>query len=304
MLRENRTDQDYIRAAKVEIEEWESQSPGFLNHLGDFMLRPIQGAAKALIPARVQDAVAKAIHKLLSGLNSAARLVNNDKRIRRRVEEASNKYNDELRAADEVARHYWKRNVAGGMGEGGATGALGLVGLVADIPALLTISLRLVQQIGICYGYDVKSYEEQEYIMHVLRIGSTSSLKAKMEFLVGLKHIEQIMLKVSWNKVSEDLARKEIGRYSILAAMRQFAQMLGIQLTRRKALQLVPVIGALTGASLNAVYINDVGRTAFMLYRRRRIAELEGPKSTLPDPVNSNEPTEHSQRAGAHFPAV
>jgi uncharacterized protein (DUF697 family) len=279
----NRIDHEYIQAAKLEIEEWESQGPGFLNHLGDFLLIPAQGAAKALIPASVQDAVAKAIHKLLSGLSSAARLISNEGRIRYRIEEASNKHKDELRAADEVAKHYWKWNVVGGMGEGGATGALGLIGLAADVPALLTISLRLVQQIGICYGYDMKSREEQEYVMHVLRIGSTSSLKAKMEALVGLEHIEQILLKVRWNKVSEALARKEISRISLLAAMRQFAQMLGLQLTRRKALQLVPVIGALTGASFNAVFVNDVSRTAFMLYRRRRIAELEGPKSALLD---------------------
>ncbi len=280
---DNRIDHEYLQAAKLEIEEWESQGPGFLSHLGDFMLLPAQSAAKALIPAGVQDAVAKAIHKLLSGLSSTAHLISNEGKIYYRVEKASNKYKDELKAADEVARHYWKWNVADGMGEGGATGALGLIGLAADVPALLTISLRLVQQMGICYGYDVKSYEEREYVMHVLRIGSTSSLRTKMEFLVGLKHIEQILLKVSWNKVSEALARKEISRLSLLAAMKQFAQMLGIQLARRKALQLVPVIGALIGASFNAVFVNDVGRTAFMLYRRRRIAELEGPKSILLD---------------------
>lgn len=283
MHRNNRIDHEYLQAAKLEIEEWESQGPGFLNHLGDFMLLPAQSAAKALIPAGVQDAVAKAIHRLLSGLSSAAYLISNEEKIYYHVEEASNKYKDELKAADEVAKHYWKWNVAGGMGEGSATGALGLVGLAADVPALLTISLRLVQQIGICYGYDVKSYEEQEYVMHVLRIGSTSNPKAKMECLVGLKHIEQILLKVSWQKMSEALARKEISRFSLFAAMKQSAQMLGIQLARRKALQLVPVIGALVGASFNAVFVNDVGRTAFMLYRRRRIAELEGPKSTLLD---------------------
>ena len=77
--------------------------------------------------------------------------------------------------------------------------------------------------------------------------------------------------------MNEALARKEISRISLLAAMRQFAKSLGIQLTKRKALQMVPAVGALVGASFNATFVNDIGRAAYMSYRRRRIAELEEP---------------------------
>lgn len=117
--------------------------------------------------------------------------------------------------------------------------------------------------------------------MHILRVGSTSSLKAKMECLIALKQIEQILLKVSWQAMGEALARKEISRLSLLAAARQLAQKLGVQLTKRKALQLVPIVGALVGASFNGMFVNDAGRAAYMLYRRRRIAELEGPATKL-----------------------
>ena len=76
--------------------------------------------------------------------------------------------------------------------------------------------------------------------------------------------------------MNEALARKEISHVALLASMRQFAKSLGVQLTKRKALQMVPVVGALVGASFNATFVNDVGRAAFMSYRRRRITELEG----------------------------
>jgi len=49
--------------------------------------------------------------------------------------------------------------------------------------------------------------EEQEYVMHVIRTGPTRDIKAKMEFLVGLKQIEQILVKVTWKKMNEALPR-------------------------------------------------------------------------------------------------
>jgi hypothetical protein len=276
-------DNAYLENAKREIAQWESQGPGFLTHVGDFMLLPAEQATRALIPASVQDAVAKAIENVLSGLSAATHLISGEETIRAKVARAYSEHGDGLKAADAIAKHYWNRNLVYALGEGGATGAIGLVGLAADVPALLTVSLRLIRQIGICYAYDMKSDAEQEYLMHVLRVGSTSNLKTKIEFLAGLKHIEQILIKTSWKMMSEDLARKEISRLSLVTAVRQCAHRVGIQLTKRKALQLVPVIGALIGASFNALFVNDIGRAAYMVYRRRRIAELEGPGTPTPD---------------------
>ncbi len=122
---------------------------------------------------------------------------------------------------------------------------MGLAGLAADIPALITVSLRLIQQIGICHGYDARADGEQEYVMRILRIGSTASRQAKMESLLVLKPVEQVLLKVSWRKMSEAIARREIGYLSPRAAIQEFVRTLGIQLTRRKALQMAPVVAAL-----------------------------------------------------------
>jgi len=274
-------DRQYIQSAKDEIEKWEGAHPGFLAHVGDFMFSPAENAARALIPVGFQNTVSKAIHRLITGLSSAAHRISNEEKIYYRIETAYREHGDHLKAADVVAKHCWYSNVAYAAGEGGTTGAIGFAGLAADVPALLTITLRMIRQIGICYAYDTTSDVEREYVMHVLRVGSTSNLRAKMECLVALKQFEQILLKVSWQAMSEAFARKEISRLSLLAAARQLSQKLGVQLTRRKALQLVPVVGALVGASFNAVFVNDVGRAAYMLYRRRRIAESEGPVKKL-----------------------
>ena len=85
-------------------------------------------------------------------------------------------------------------------------------------------------------------------------------MKGKLEALIFLKQLEQILIKVTWKKMTADLAAKQISQLSLLAAVKQFAKSLGINLTKRKALQMVPIIGAIVGASFNATYANDIGR--------------------------------------------
>lgn len=183
----------------------------------------------------------------------------------------------QLAAADRAAQHYWNWNLSYAATEGGAAGTAGIFGLAADIPALFTIVIRLIQQVSVCYGYDPTKPEERDYVIHILRTGSAGDVKAKLEALMFLKQLETILLKVSWKKMTAEFAAKQISQLSLLAAVRQFAKTLGINLTKRKALQMVPLIGAIVGASFNATYANDIGRTAFMSYRRRWIAEHEKP---------------------------
>jgi len=266
----------YWEEAKEEIQKWESSGPGFLAQVGDAILWPVQKAAEMLIPKAVQEMVGKALIGFLEGLSKASAWTVSADAVRRRVAARRKACHHGLKASDEAAKHYWAWNVSYAIAEGGVTGVTGLPGLVADIPALFTICLRCIQQIAHCYGYDTSEDLEREYVMHILRTGSTGDIKAKMEFLIGLKQVEQVLLKVTWKKMNEALARKEISRLSLLAAIRQFAKTLGIQITKRKALQMVPAVGGLVGASFNGTFVNDVGRAAYMSYRRRFIDEHKG----------------------------
>jgi len=277
----NKSPQEYIQKAKQEIERWESQGPGFLTSVGDTILWPAQKLAEQLIPEGVQESVSEAIAKFLSGISSLSERLIDKEQVLEKVNSFKNENASELEAMDKAAKHYWNWHISYAAVEGAGTGAPGIFGLPADIPLLFGISFRQIQQIGTCFGYDTTSEEEQEYVLKILQTGSTGDIKAKVEFLVGLKQIEQILLKVTWKRMNAAMAAKEIGKLSSLAALRQFAKSMGIQLTKRKALQIVPVVAALVGASFNAVFVNDIGRAAYMSYRRRRIAELNGPEEKV-----------------------
>jgi uncharacterized protein (DUF697 family) len=275
-------DQAYIRKAQREIQKWETEGPGLLSQFTEFVFSPAQKMAVALVPSAVRRAVSHATYDLLLRMGSVTQFLTDSARIYRRVDAAYRRHGDELRAADAAARHYRRKSVAYAAGEGSLSGAVGFVGLAADIPAVLMIAIRLIRQIGTCYGYDVDSAAEREHALHVLRLGSASSLKAKMEFLAGLKEVQGVLVRLSVSSAAERLATSQLSRLSVLRALRQFAERLGLQLTTRKALELVPVAGAVIGGSFNAMFVNDIGHAAYMTYRRRRIVEAESLDTAMP----------------------
>lgn len=262
-------DEAYWATAEREIQAWESRKPGYLARAGDAVLWVPQKLLGLLIPRSAQEAVAKAIEGALRGTNDLAGKSFLNDHIQFRVDTLRDQHGDALKARDHAAREYWSWHVGYAFVEGGLTGAPGLPGLVADIPLLFSIVMRLINQVAACYGYDPADPLEKDYALHVLRTGGSSDIKAKMEFLVALKQVEQVLLKVTWKRMNASLAQRELSRLSALAAIRAFARSLGIQVTKRKSLQAVPVVGAVVGASFNATFVNDVGRAAYMSYRRR-----------------------------------
>lgn len=275
----------YLESARDEIHRWENAGPGWISQVSEFMLAPANRAAQRLVPKGVQGAVVKAIETLLGSASWVARHTVPSKGIQRavglRLEQNGRKreLSSRLAAADAEARSRWNWHVAYAATEGGATGSAGLLGLAADIPALFTLVLRMIQEIGACYGLDMKKPEEREYVLQVLRTGAAGDLKAKMEALFLLKQVEEISVAVAWNKLGTNLVATHAGNLSLLSGVRDLAKSLGINLTQRKALQMIPVIGGIVGASFNATFANDIGRAAYMSYRRRWIAARLSPSA-------------------------
>lgn len=267
---------NYLKTSRQEIHIWEGRGPSWLSQVSDFILWPAQKTAEKLIPQGLADKAASAIEKCLSGASSLSSHTINFETIHKRVAKAAGSKPDlsaRLKAADDEARTIWNLHLAMVAGEGAAAGTAGLPGLLVDIPALFGLVFRLMQEIGTCYGYDVTKPEEQEYILQVLRTASAGELKTKMEALLLLKELEQVLISISWRKIGADLAAKQLSKFSLSAVSQQLAKSLGMNLTKRKALQMVPIVGGLVGGSFNAMFAYEVGQAAYMSYRRRWIEE-------------------------------
>jgi hypothetical protein len=177
----------------------------------------------------------------------------------------------QLRACDTLARKFWRSHCGYAAAQGAATGLAGLAGFIADLPLTLSIAIREIRTIGICYGYSTTNVEETDYVLHVLRAGSSSEPRVRAESLFILKELESSLRKKGPGSANQ----AESCHVRYLMTIEQYAKSLGLDLIRRNVLQLVPISGAVTGASFSAMYANDIGRAAYMCYRRRFIGDVE-----------------------------
>ena len=269
--------QDYIKKVKEEIHEWENKEPGYITNILNSILNPAIEMAEPLIPEAVKKAVSKSVEGILRSSLFGAGFLFADKAVIDKVAEKNKELNslkkifnsDDLESMDAAADYYWTQNVVAAAVEGGANGAMPLIGLAANIPALLTIAFRCIQQIALCYGFDTSKDDEKMFMLGILNIASSSDIAGKQAAIVFMRQIQVDIAKKGWKKLAE-----EGGRGAIISLIRKLAKTIGINLTKRKALMLVPIIGAMVGASFDGTYILDVGRAAKNCYRKRKLEIL------------------------------
>ena len=137
----------------------------------------------------------------------------------------------------------------------------------------MTLSLRTIRRIGATYGYAGTSERERQFIYAVLSVASANSTQQKRTAIDSLRGIETQMLAHNWAVLGERAARRGVSAETMLLVARDVAEQLGLNLTKRKALAAVPVIGAAIGATVNGWYMRDIGTAAQRTYQQRWLQE-------------------------------
>lgn len=265
----------YLQKVRQEVEEWETAKRGVFSQVSDFLLNPAAKFTARAIPQSVRSAVTAGIEKTLRltaeagtfSVDAAGISKERSKRLGLKRAPGSR-----LRVCDSMASGHWRIHCGYAAAEGAATGVMGVAGLIADVPLLLSIAIREIRSIGLCYGYSVTEPYETDYMLHILRIGSSSEVAEKADALQTLGKLEEVL----WQKGQHSGDVEEtVSRVTHLITVQEYAKSLAVELVRRKTLQFVPVAGAVVAASYNAAYVNDVGRAAYMCYRRRFIHDAE-----------------------------
>jgi hypothetical protein len=142
--------------------------------------------------------------------------------------------------------------------QGATTGFGGIFTLALDIPLLVGTSLKVLQEMALCYGYDPREKKERLFIVKCLQFASSD--------FVGKKAIiDELSSYGSEPKRTQAIAQLQGWREVIITYTENFGW--------KKLFQLVPVAGVLFGAYLNRSTIQDVAEAGKMLYRKRRILE-------------------------------
>ena len=258
----------YERGQFNEIEKWQQETPSVVAQAMNKALKPVSWLVSAVIPT-------KAISGALVAFDGVAQFLTDSNDIKRdgdvdSIEELRHK---DLLLSDKMANevHNWANAVA--TAEGGVLGGVGLLGLIADIPTLITMSMRVIHKIGLCYGYECNTEAEKKYILGIMSAAGANSVEEKSIAISTLQAMSVAITKTTWKKMAEKAAQNKWGIDAAILAIRTIAKQLGINLTKRKALQAIPFVGAGVGAAMNLAFINDIAWAARRSFQERWLAD-------------------------------
>ncbi|MGE7919748.1 EcsC family protein [Viridibacillus sp. NPDC093762] len=147
--------------------------------------------------------------------------------------------------------------------QGAGTGIGGIFTLSIDIPLLLGLQLKTIQDIAICYGYDPNDKKERLFIVKCLQFISSD--------IVGK---EAILSQLSMFDDEDESAKREV--LSEMQGWREVVYSYRDQFGWKKLFQMIPIAGLLFGAFINRSAVHDIAEASKMLYRKRRIIEKLG----------------------------
>lgn len=157
-------------------------------------------------------------------------------------------------AADEFARSRTLFATA----QGATTGFGGIFTLAIDIPAILGLSLKVLQEMAMVYGYDPNDKHERVFVIKCLQFASSD--------IVGKKAVLEEL-------ADFDNEHRQRDAISQLQGWREVVTIYRDNFGWKKLFQLVPVAGMIFGAVLNRSTLQDVAEAGKMLYRKRRVLE-------------------------------
>jgi hypothetical protein len=157
--------------------------------------------------------------------------------------------------------------------EGAATGFAGLAGIVPDVVGLTALNLRAAGEYATYYGFDISTEYERLYALNILTVSSSySNIKTEMTFQPAFRATKSFAGRQGIETVSQ---------MAIAKSVKKAVEKLGVNLTKAKLAQIVPVAGAVVGGTFNVMYTNTVCTTAQMLYRERFLLQRHGPESNI-----------------------
>ncbi|SMQ30421.1 EcsC protein family protein [Pseudomonas helmanticensis] len=175
---------------------------------------------------------------------------------------------------DSTDERSWNKTHLGAVVVTGATaGLLGPWTMLLEIPVTTTIIFRSIADIARSEGEVIKTGEGLQECLKVFALGGTSKNDDATEsgyFAVRSALAAQI-------KKGADFVAKEAskeGTPAVVALIKKVVEILGMQYSEKLAAQLLPIVGAVGGASINAIFMGhfqSMARGHFIVRRLERI---------------------------------
>jgi len=257
---------DDEKAVRRDIEDWQHADASIATQAIDWAMRPVDWAVEHTVSPDTIDQVTERIEQFLSRLSDASEWTFEDDDILaaaeahglpvRSVSDLREYGIDEL---DPLARSRFRQNTVLAALEGGSTGLGGAALIAADIPLLFTINLRLIQQIGACYGFPLRGPTFQPLVLSIFNAAASGARAARNE---ALREVS-----VAAAAFANDLEYKGRVSGTFRDQNRHLPREIAKDLVGRKLGQTVPFAGAAVGAGVNYWFTNETAESAFMCAR-------------------------------------
>ncbi|MGR3764344.1 EcsC family protein [Rossellomorea sp. NS-SX7] len=257
---------EYLLQELDVVAKWEKDQKGmwFWEKIGrvPFMI------LDRITPKVVHKKVGQALDEIGSYIQKGGSYLTSEKEVLKRVKKHTG--NEEvgiesikelpLPVMDDISEAIVASRKKVAMTQGATTGIGGFLTLSIDIPFILGISLKTLQEIALSYGYDPNEQSERVFIIKCLQFVSSD--------IVGKQAILQEL--TDFNKPSPDKRDQTISQ---LQGWREVMVSFRDNFGWKKLFQMIPIAGILFGSMINKSMMHDIGEAGRMLYRKRRILE-------------------------------
>lgn len=218
----------------------------------------VQQKINKIIPEKVHKTITTAVKEIIKNLIVGTKFI-----------APKPKQHTHLKYAEDAVRSSIKSHKTTGAVEGGLTGMGGFLWGLADFPLLLSIHIKLLQNIAAHYGYDTNQLSEKIFLLLILQ-QTFSSDKIKRTTYHKVITFEKDM----------EVLPKNINELDWRTLQQQYRDYLDLA----KLLQMIPVFGAVVGTIVNYRLIHQLGHTAMQCYRIRYFQQKNNAqyKGTLP----------------------
>lgn len=266
----------YEQRALAEVETYfREPEESLLGRVSRSLFRPVETVADRLVPDKALAMTGDAVESMLRGIAQlsdrtvAVETVLRRARERVEVDDLGGLARQDLQHLDALATTVAQEHEVAALLEGAGCGFGGAALLVADIPLLIGVSMRVVRLLGACYGIDPFAPGEGVMALKVFELASGGT-RERYATLLELDALQDELDGLEPHERAEKAAV-----VASLLVSREATKRLVSLLLSRKLFQTVPVAGALVGAGFNYMFVQGVGEVARQVYRRRRLHEKQ-----------------------------
>ncbi len=229
------------------------ERPDFAARIARYAGRPLDRALR-MVPRGFNDRLSKAVEKaILAGLGVAVRSLG--ARARPRPSSA---------AATALAS-----------ASGGVSGFFGPLALALELPLTTTLMLRSIADIARHHGEDLTQIEARLACLEVLGLGARRS---RGDIEVGYYATRAMLARLTADASAAFIERgaATASAPAVGSLVGEIAVRFGVVVSERAAASALPVLGALGGAGVNALFMQHFQRVAHGHFTVRRLERLCG----------------------------